>query len=75
MAIKHKRPRPQVKQTDWVDPKYVASRVGFSERTIRNWNDRQMIPGGRKFGNKHRFLRKDVDKWFESSDSPLALAT
>ncbi|TPJ51787.1 helix-turn-helix domain-containing protein [Mesorhizobium sp. B2-6-4] len=52
----------------WVSTKRLADRLAVSDRTIRYWAARGMIPGAARIGRQFRFRLTEVDHWLNNMD-------
>ena len=58
----------------WVNIKTIASHLGISGDTIRNWIKNKTIPVY-TIGKQYKFRISEVDAWVESGESAKAKAT
>ena len=59
--------KPEQKPDDYLTPKDVEKTYQISTKTLANWRSQGRGPEFFKFGNKVRYLRKNVEKWKEQS--------
>ncbi|WP_206631270.1 helix-turn-helix domain-containing protein [Mesorhizobium sp. M7A.F.Ca.MR.362.00.0.0] len=52
----------------WISTKHLAETLDVSDRTIRYWAVRGMIPGAKRVGRQFRFRLTDVDAWLNNLD-------
>ncbi|WP_353645695.1 helix-turn-helix domain-containing protein [Mesorhizobium sp. WSM2239] len=54
----------------WVSARQLASELLVSDRTIRYWAARGMIPGAVRIGRQFRFRLTDVEDWLNKKGVP-----
>jgi excisionase family DNA binding protein len=50
----------------WLDARQIAARIGVSERTVRGWTARGIIPHVRLPGRLVRYRVDEIDAWVAS---------
>lgn len=56
----------------WITRAQLADRIGYSEKTLRNWASEGRGPKFGKFGNRVRYRLKDIEEWEPPTDQQLA---
>ncbi|RWG10510.1 MAG: helix-turn-helix domain-containing protein [Mesorhizobium sp.] len=52
----------------WISARQLAETLGVSDRTIRYWAARGMVPGAKRIGRQFRFRLTEVDAWLDNMD-------
>ncbi|TPL66991.1 helix-turn-helix domain-containing protein [Mesorhizobium sp. B2-4-1] len=52
----------------WISAKQLADALSVSDRTIRYWAARGMIPGAARIGRQFRFRLTEVEGWLNTMD-------